>query len=116
MTSVEDKLEFLNRHQSHYIHAPLVNGWFDTAILKTQLPRSYDLILVDGPVGSEPRAGFIKNIWLFNTNVPIIIDDTWREVERKMAIDLAVMLKKDLYISEHFCALCAIAPADILMA
>ena len=102
LTSVEDKAEFLNRHPSHYIHAPLVNGWFDTAVLETQLPRDYDLILVDGPVGSEPRAGFIKNLGLFKTNVPIIVDDTWREVEKQMAVDLAVELGGELIVDEFW--------------
>jgi len=105
MTSVEDKAEFLNRHPSRYIHAPLVNGWFDTAVLETQLPSDYDLILVDGPVGSEPRAGFIKNLRLFKTNVPIIVDDTWREVEKQMAVDLAVELGGELIVDEHWSVL-----------
>ena len=105
MTSVEDKVEFLNRHKSHYIHAPLVNGWFDTAILETQLPKDYDLILVDGPVGSGPRAGFKKNLGLFKTNVPIIIDDTWREIERQMAVDLAAELNSELVVDEFWSVL-----------
>jgi len=105
MTSVEDKAEFLNRYPSHYIHAPLVNDWFDTAILETQLPKDYDLILVDGPVGSVPRAGFIKNLRLFKTNVPIIVDDTWREVEKQMAVDLATQHGYDLFVDPNWCAL-----------
>jgi hypothetical protein len=105
MTSVEDKAEFLNRHPSHYIHAPLVGDWFDLAVLEAQLPKDYDMILVDGPVGSGPRAGFLKNLRLFRTDVPIVIDDTWREVERKMADELAQITGGTLEVYEHFCAL-----------
>lgn len=90
LTSVESKPEFVNKYQSHYIYAPLVDGWYDTNILKAHLPESYDLILVDGPTGSEARTGFLKHIDLFKLNVPIVIDDTWRAPERQMAVDIAI--------------------------
>jgi len=109
LTSVEDKAEFLNRYPSRYIHAPLVDGWYDTTILEA-LPKDYDLILVDGPVGSEPREGFLRNLRLFRTDVPIVIDDTWREVERKMAAKLALATGGYLEIFERFSVL---TPASV---
>lgn|SRR5512143_646586 len=105
MTSVEDQAQYLNKHPSRYIHAPLVDGWYDLAVLKAQLPSDYDLILVDGPVGSHPRLGFQRNLTLFKTSVPIVIDDTWRENERKMANELQAQLGGKLEVYEHFCAL-----------
>lgn len=109
MTSVEDQVQYLHKHPSHYIHAPLVDGWFDVAVLEAQLPKDYDLILVDGPVGSGPRAGFLKNLRLFRTDVPIVIDDTWRDVERDMAAQLAKLTGGRLEVFEHFSA---ISPPD----
>lgn len=105
MTSVEDKQEFLNRYQSRYIYAPLVNGWYDLAILQTQLPRDYDLLLVDGPTGSEARSQFYPNRALFKTNVPIIIDDTWRPAEKTMALNLTAEFNFGLIVDPNFCIL-----------
>ena len=105
VTSVEDKPEFLNRYPSRYIYAVLVDGWYDVPVLEAQLPKNYDLLLVDGPVGSGPRAGFLKHLRLFRTNVPIVIDDTWRDVEREMAAQLAKITGGRLEVFEHFSAL-----------
>lgn len=105
MTSVEDNIGFLNRYPSRYIHAPLVEGWFDVTVLKTNLPDDYDIILVDGPAGSEARAGFLANIGLFKLNVPFIIDDTCRDVERKMADDLANITGGKLEVFSSFCVI-----------
>jgi len=105
MTSVEDNPHYWDKYPSRYIKAPQVDGWFDLAILEAQLPKEYDLLLVDGPCGSAPRLGFIKNLRLFRTDVPIIIDDTWRECERQMANDLQAQLGGKLEIYEHFCVL-----------
>lgn len=81
--SVEDIHDWAFKHACHdnYIYAPLVDDWYDLEVLKKQLPEKYDLILVDGPKGKEYRGGFIKNLDLFVTTVPIIIDDCQREVE-----------------------------------
>jgi len=112
MTSVEHNPAYVNKYRSRYIHAPIVNGWYDTAILETQLPRDYDLILVDGPVGSEPRAGFKNNLGLFKTNVPIIIDDTWRDVEKQMAVDIAAKYGHELVVDEFWSVLIPFSPPD----
>lgn len=104
LTSVEDNPAFLHRHPSRYIYAPLVDGWYDLAVLRGTLPDDYDLILVDGPVGSEPRLGFLKNLGLFKITVPFIVDDTWRAPEMQMARELAALLGDRLEIHETFCA------------
>ena len=69
-----------------YYHHPRA-GWYDSDALKKQLPKDYDLILVDGPPGTIGRSGFYKHLDLFRSNVPIIIDD----VDRKEEL---VLLKK----------------------
>ena len=89
--SIEDIYDWAFKHACHenYIYAPLVNDWYDTEILKTDLPNHYDLILIDGPKGKDKRGGFIKNIELFNTNTIIVVDDTQRNVEREHIIQIA---------------------------
>jgi hypothetical protein len=89
LTSVEDNLAFLNKYPSTYIYAPIVDGWYSLGALRAHLPQDYDLILVDGPTGSEIRRGFLSNFFLFRYDVPIIFDDTWRQPERDMALELA---------------------------
>lgn len=105
LTSVEDDERYLYKYPSRYIHAPLVDGWYSVDILKKELPEHYDLILVDGPTGSEPRTGFLRHWNLFLPGVPVVIDDTWRSPERQMAHDLAALTGYRLEVYEHFCAL-----------
>lgn len=105
MTSVEDNPFYWDKYPTTYIKAPQVNGWYDLSIVQAQLPTDYDLILVDGPAGSEPRLGFWNNRHLFRFDVPIVVDDTWRGVERKMADDLAQTYNMKLEVFEFFCAL-----------
>jgi hypothetical protein len=96
MTSVENNLDYVNMYPSRYIYAPKVGSWYDVAILRTHLPRRYDLLLVDGPEGSAARRGFLDHLELFRTDVPIVIDDTWRDTERVMSFELAALLKAKL--------------------
>jgi len=98
--SIENDYQWVNRYSNAtYIHAPLKeyvgnapqgfpqpnNGWYDTMFIEGNLPETYDLIIVDGPVGAGPdaagRGGFYKFLDLFNTNVPMIFHDTNRPVE-----------------------------------
>jgi len=91
MYSIEHNPHFLNIHYSNYINAPIVEyfddnfpndtGWYDADILKKELPRYYDLILVDGPLGIIGRSGFYRNLALFRSDVPIILDDVNRKDE-----------------------------------
>lgn len=90
MFSIENNQQWLNKYKSIYIYAPIVNGWFDVEAIKRQMPKDYDLILVDAPPAftEEARMGFYHNISLFNTKVPIIIDDTHRAGEKRLANNL----------------------------
>jgi hypothetical protein len=114
MTSVENDPAYWDKFSTRYIKAPLVDGWYDLAILEAELPKDYDLLLVDGPVGSGPRAGFMKNLRLFRTDVPIIIDDTWRDVELRMANELATRLgaKLEVFSGGHGWAVLVPNPPD----
>lgn len=86
MFSIEHDKRWLNYAKSTYIHAPIITygkkkeyKWYDRKVIKKKIPKEYDLLLVDGPNGYIGREGFVRNIVLFNMNVPIIIDDTQRE-------------------------------------
>lgn len=100
MYSIEHDEKWLNKYQSSYIYAPLVDGWYDVKILRNHLPKTCDLILVDGPPAhkekiSKARHGFYRNIRLFNTKVPIIIDDVHRVYDREHLVRLSKLLKKE---------------------
>jgi len=100
MYSVENQPEWFDRYPNHttYINcrnkmyddvytAPNIigddgakdGGWYHPDDIFPNLPKSYDLILVDGP-GGRPwgRGGFWKHIDKFNTDVPMIFDDISR--------------------------------------
>jgi hypothetical protein len=72
MYSIEHDKYWLNRYYTKYIYAPIVNEWYDPECL-INLPK-YDLLLIDGP-DSIDRHIFLNYISLFNTNVPIILDN-----------------------------------------
>ena len=74
---------------------PTQTGWYDYKILTEKLKGlKYDLILIDGPNGRIGRGGFLKHIDIFNTNVPIIIDDAGREAEKQLMIKISEVLKR----------------------
>tara|TARA_Y100000385_G_scaffold284667_1_gene343119 strand:- start:302 stop:871 length:570 start_codon:yes stop_codon:yes gene_type:complete len=74
---------------------PLQKGWYDYKILFEKLKDlTYDLILVDGPNGSIGRGGFLKHLDLFNTNVPIVIDDISREPEKQLMIKVSETINR----------------------
>lgn len=92
--SVEHDPKWLNKYNTNYIYAPIVDGWYDTEALKSQLPENYDLILVDGPPSTIGRGKFLDNIDLFKKNVPIIFDDVERAPERTLMIKTAELLQR----------------------
>lgn len=111
MISVENDKEWIGRYDSFYIRAPIKrygkgfsapdipnnHGWYDPEILEDQLQGidSYHLILVDGPHGKHGRGGFLSFLNLFDTNVPIIIDDARRKPERMLMEKVAQKLGRE---------------------
>ena len=105
MISIEHDGQWIEQHNSDYIYAPIRlyneswtkpdidenDGWYDVDDVKFHLQdKKYDMILVDGPPGwlnsagpgkTIGRGGFYKHMDLFNTDVPIIIDDIDRAPE-----------------------------------
>jgi len=81
--------------KSNYIFSPLVNGWYDTEILKKEIPQDYDLLLIDGPPGGL-RKNIFKNLNLFKKDITIIIDDTNRKIDGDMSLKIATKFKKQI--------------------
>ncbi len=96
--SIEHDKHWINRYNTHYIYAPIKNQWYDIEVLKKELPKSYDLILIDGPPGNIGRYPFYVNLSLFKTNVPLIVDDTNRPEEYKLITDVAKKLNRPFKI------------------
>ncbi len=99
--SIEHEKRWLNKFDSTYIYAPIKDGFYNTDILKKELPEEYALILVDGPprkidgkkVG---RKGFGENLDLFNTNCVIMFDDSDRGREKKLIASVCEQLGREV--------------------
>jgi hypothetical protein len=90
--SVDHNKDWQVYENINYIHAPLVDGWYDIEILKKELPPKKDqkLIFIDGVW----REGLLKNIKLFNPKGTFIVHDTYRDAEKNLAEDIAKALKR----------------------
>ena len=124
MISIEHDVRWVEQYDSDYIYAPIQwyndkwvapnipgnEGWYDVSTVERELKdKKYDMILVDGPPGYPNynqtgkrigRAGFYKHISLFNTSVPIIVDDIDRKYERMLLEKLSDKLNKPYKILE----------------
>ena len=102
--SIEHNKEWLNKYNVNYIYAPLKSikeepliNWYDIEIIKKEIPKKYDLILVDGPpkktsINGNGRMGFIYNIDLFDLDdCFIVFDDVERESDYE---NLLAFIKK----------------------
>jgi len=97
--SVEDNPAWISKWNATYIYAPIKNGWYDIDIVKANLPLSYALVIVDGPSGAGNRGGILDHLDILRTDVPIIVDDTWREQEYYLAAIMAKRMGK--FVDDH---------------
>ena len=91
--SIEHSKKWFDRYGSNYIYAPIKDGWYDVEAIKNGIPDHYDVLLIDGPPrkidgNKVGRGKFFDNMDLFNTNVPIIVDDSDRGREMKLLIKM----------------------------
>ena len=96
--SVEHDEKWTGVFDTNYIFAPIVRSWYDVSVLSRELPKNYDLILVDGPPGVIGRKGFAENLNLFRDDVPIFFDDLDRPAELSLARDVSQILGRDLIL------------------
>jgi hypothetical protein len=77
--SIEEDIYWVNKFHENYIHAPIINGWYDFDVIKNQLPAKIDALLVDGPAHGE-RMDLVDKIEFFMEKSPeiIVFDDTKR--------------------------------------
>lgn len=80
---------------THYIYAPLQDDWYNVSVLEEQLPKHYDVLLIDGPPGKK-RVGILDNLHLFKTDIPIIVDDTNRLLDSTIAKKLTEGVSKNV--------------------
>ena len=96
--TIEHNEKWMNRAKDAiYINAPIQHyegyDWYDIEILKKELPKKYDVIIVDGPPGKKiGRFGFIHNLELFDPNAIFIMDDTNRARDKTLSNQVAAKL------------------------
>jgi len=101
MISIESDEKWMNKYNSEYLYVPFKKfsseifgetNWLDVDILQPLINgKKYDLLIVDAGAG---RVGIYDNLHLFNTNIPIIFDDTMDENYFKCANLVATKLNK----------------------
>ena len=81
--SVEHDPKYIDKYQTNYIPTPIINGWYD--LDPGDLPVFYDLLLIDGPPERIGRCGILDSLGLFDLSKPVIVDDTHRRTEQRIA-------------------------------
>ena len=115
MISLESSEQWMNKYDSHYIYAPIVEmesvkfgktKWIDRNVIEEQIKDlNYDLLLVDA--GGD-RVGIYDNMDMFKTNIPIIFDDTMNESYVRCATLIAHKYNKTIET-----VLCAVNPKAV---
>lgn len=90
VVTVEHDEAYLGKVEgAHYIHAPIVDRWYDPAAIEAGLAGvTPDCVIVDGPPGAIGRAGILRHPHLFG-RAPLLIDDVHRETEGRLTALLA---------------------------
>lgn len=100
--SVEHDREWIGKTQSNYVHAEIVSnpwseklgeaGWYDLAFLDA-IPKSVELIIIDGPVGAIGRGGILHVLERLPKFQYLLVDDTDRKEERALSEKICEMLQ-----------------------
>jgi hypothetical protein len=92
--SIEEDIEWVNKFHKNYIHAPIKDNWYDFDVLKANLPKKIDGLIVDGPAKGS-RMGFADKIEFFIEKNPeiIIFDDTNRIEDKECFLRCLNFLK-----------------------
>ena len=95
--SIEDDEEYLYIEPlAQYIYAsstkysitnfPQESVWYNVDTLSRAIKHiTYDMIIVDGPLGKKGRGGFYEFLSLFNTDAHMLFHDTQRSSVRTLA-------------------------------
>jgi len=82
---------------------PNDKSWYHPDDLFPNLPKTYDLILIDGPGGWSHgwgRGGFFKHIEKFDTDVPMVFDDIQRPDELVLMKEVSKYVGREYVILE----------------
>ena len=100
MMSIEQNKQYVDKYNSEYLYAPIVNGWYDVdKVLSFLENKTYDAILIDGPVGNN-RIKMFSIIDKLNTGVLLIFDDIDREKDMENANKFSEAVGRKLNISK----------------
>jgi hypothetical protein len=95
--SIDENKSYVNIYENvNYLHADVIDGWYDKNKVIDFLPKKYDLVFVDGPLGEGNRSGILGNLEIFNHETIFIFHDTYRDSEKNLAIDVAKKLNKNI--------------------
>lgn len=78
MVSVENNIDYLNKYDSDYIHAPIKEKWYDLE----EIDFDFDCLLIDGPHHRQGnRKKILDNLSKFGdlSEKMIVVDDTDRK-------------------------------------
>lgn len=73
-----------------YIHAPIVDGWYDAARVRASLPPPAEIaaVVIDGPPRAIGRAGVLCHLERLGDG-PIVVDDAHRPADLEIAREIA---------------------------
>ena len=78
--SIDENKSYVNIYENvNYLHADVIDGWYDKNKVINFLPKKYDLVFVDGPLGEGNRSGILGNLEIFNDETIFIFHDTYRD-------------------------------------
>ncbi len=87
---------------SKYVHARIVNGWYNRVKVKSMLPHPSKIcaLIVDGPPAKvgKGRTALLDHLDLFPPLVPILLDDVNRTAEMLMAKEIGQRRKQRVYL------------------
>tara|TARA_R110000796_G_scaffold164114_1_gene281044 strand:+ start:211 stop:699 length:489 start_codon:yes stop_codon:yes gene_type:complete len=82
--SIEEHKHFCGLYHDQYIHAPIVDGWYDKKIvLKAIKKMKYAAIIVDGPAQGDRRK-IMEILNKLDNTVPLFIDDIDRKEDQEL--------------------------------
>jgi len=113
--SIESDSKYIGIYNSNYIHVPIDNKtfWYDFQIFETKIPKDYDLLILDGPLGGFNdmyknsdflfRLGFCQSYHAIKKNIPIIVDDTKRDWRERQVVEFLKSKNYSVLEFDNFC-------------
>ena len=107
--SVEHDEKWIGKTKSNYVLANIVEnpvstehgekGWYDPSFLE-KIPKTVDLIIVDGPVGTIGRSGILHHLDDLPSFTYMMVDDTDRKEEQALSHLLSERLNLERLVIE----------------